>query len=159
MYPLFLSLLLLPTVLAQATCDPAAIASVNCTNADQYCHCVRQMGILTNITSCADKTCSNPSADIHGIPSLLFASEYAYNSLTNTHPKVFTTLFGQVCAKYNISVPVLGSNSSTNGTNVTFPSPMASAVPYTGVASVGPQGCGVVVIVLAVGLGLAMAQL
>jgi hypothetical protein len=36
---------------------------------------------------------------------------------------VFTTLFGEVCQKFNISVPVLGSNSSGNGTNVTVPTP------------------------------------
>ena len=75
--------------------------------------------------------------------------------------KVFTTLFGQVCAKYNISVPVLGSNSSANGTNVTFPSPSptVAVVPYTGTASFGPEGCAVLVVVLAVGLALAMVQL
>jgi len=75
--------------------------------------------------------------------------------------KVFTTLFGQVCAKYNISVPVLGSNSSTNGTNVTFPSPgpTASVVPYTGVASIRAESSGVVVLVVAVGLALGLVQL
>ncbi|KAK0808169.1 hypothetical protein LTR91_022233 [Friedmanniomyces endolithicus] len=67
MYISFLPLLLLSAALAQASCDPAAIASVNCTNADQYCHCVRQTGILSNITACADKTCSNPSADVYGM--------------------------------------------------------------------------------------------
>lgn len=36
---------------------------------------------------------------------------------------VFTTLFGEVCQKFNISVPVLGSNSSGNGTNVTVVAP------------------------------------
>lgn len=33
---------------------------------------------------------------------------------------VFTTLFQEVCQPFNISVPILGSNSSANGTNVTF---------------------------------------
>ncbi|KAH9809508.1 hypothetical protein Tdes44962_MAKER06115 [Teratosphaeria destructans] len=97
------------------TCDPPAIASVNCTNADQYCHCVRQNGILTNITACADVTCQNPSASIF----------------------TFTTLFGEVCTQFNISVPVIGSNSSANGTNVTYPSSTASMVPYTGAAHRG----------------------
>ncbi|TKA69054.1 hypothetical protein B0A55_08714 [Friedmanniomyces simplex] len=148
MYTSVLYVLLLPAALAQvgpqaskippcvASCDPAAIASVSCTNADQYCHCVRQNGILTNITACADKTCSNPSADIY----------------------TFTTLFGQVCAQFNISVPVLGSNSSANGTNVTYSTPTASPVPYTGQASVGPASCGAVVIMLAVGLALSLLQ-
>ena len=36
---------------------------------------------------------------------------------------VFTTLFGEVCQKFNITVPVLGSNSSGNGTNVTAVAP------------------------------------
>lgn len=47
----------------------------------------------------------------------------------------FTTLFGEVCAQYNITVPTIGSNSSANGTNVTYPSPTASITPYTGAAS------------------------
>lgn len=48
---------------------------------------------------------------------------------------VFTTLFGEVCQKFNISVPVLGSNSSGNGTNVTVvASPQPSAEPSTGSA-------------------------
>ncbi|KAF2771712.1 hypothetical protein EJ03DRAFT_334641 [Teratosphaeria nubilosa] len=94
------------------TCDPPAIASVNCTNADQYCHCVRQNGILTNITACADVTCENPSASIY----------------------TFTTLFGEVCAQFNITVPVIGSNSSANGTNVTYTPPTASTLLYTGAA-------------------------
>lgn len=46
---------------------------------------------------------------------------------------VFTTLFGEVCQKFNISVPVLGSNSSGNGTNVTFGAlPQPSAESSTG---------------------------
>lgn len=92
------------------SCDPAAIASVNCTSADQYCHCVRQAGILTNITTCADKTCTNPSASLY----------------------IFTTLFGEVCAPFNISVPVVGSGDAVNGTNVTFPSPSPSTVMTSG---------------------------
>ena len=50
---------------SQKTCDPLAIASVNCTGPDQLCHCRRQAGILSNITTCADLTCSNPSADMY----------------------------------------------------------------------------------------------
>ncbi|KAF2162263.1 hypothetical protein M409DRAFT_27266 [Zasmidium cellare ATCC 36951] len=95
------------------TCDPPAIASVNCTNADQYCHCVRQTEIISNISACADGECMNPSASLY----------------------TFTTLFGDVCSKFNISVPVVGSNSSANGTTVTPPSPSGSIVPYTGSAT------------------------
>lgn len=36
---------------------------------------------------------------------------------------VFTTLFGEVCQKFNISVPVLESDSSGNGSNVTVAAP------------------------------------
>jgi hypothetical protein len=51
----------------QKTCDPPAIASVNCTLEDQYCHCVRQDGILTNISACAEKSCEEPEEDLFGM--------------------------------------------------------------------------------------------
>jgi hypothetical protein len=51
----------------QKNCDPPAIASVNCTNDDQYCHCIRQGGILSNISACANAECENPSRDIYGL--------------------------------------------------------------------------------------------
>lgn len=41
---------------------------------------------------------------------------------------VFTQLFREVCAPFNISVPIVGSNSSVDGTNVTYPSPSPSIV-------------------------------
>jgi len=48
---------------------------------------------------------------------------------------VFTTLFEEVCQKFNISVPVLGSNSSGNGTNLTVATPpQPSTEPSTGLA-------------------------
>jgi hypothetical protein len=53
----------------QKTCDPPAIASVNCTLEDQYCHCVRQDGILTNISACAEKSCEEPEKDLFGMLS------------------------------------------------------------------------------------------
>jgi len=112
-----------------AACDPAAIASVNCTNADQYCHCVKQTGILTNITACADRTCANPNAEIY----------------------TFTTLFGDVCSQFNISVPVVGSNSSANGTNVTYPIPTAPITPYTGHGNAVAGTVGTLAFVLAFG--------
>lgn len=51
----------------QKECDPAAIASVNCTNEDQRCHCLRQEGILSNITACAEQSCDDPDHDIDGM--------------------------------------------------------------------------------------------
>jgi hypothetical protein len=48
----------------------------------------------------------------------------------------FTTLFGEVCQKFNISVPVLGSNSSGNGTNVTVAAPPQPSTE----ASIGSAG-------------------
>jgi hypothetical protein len=49
---------------------------------------------------------------------------------------VFSTLFGEVCQKFNISVPVLGSNSSGNGTNVTVGvAPHQSTEGFTGLAA------------------------
>jgi hypothetical protein len=53
----------------QKTCDPPAIASVNCTLEDQYCHCDRQDGILTNISACAEKSCEEPEKDLFGMLS------------------------------------------------------------------------------------------
>ena len=55
---------------------------------------------------------------------------------------VFTTLFGEVCQKFNISVPVLGSNSSGNGTNVTTTAtpPHPSMEPSTGLAGKAYSG-------------------
>jgi hypothetical protein len=51
---------------------------------------------------------------------------------------VFTTLFASVCSKFNISVPVLGSNGSANGTKVTTvtsPSlPNSTVEPFVGAA-------------------------
>ena len=47
----------------------------------------------------------------------------------------FTTLFREVCAPFNITVPLIGSNSSANGTMVTYPAPSYSVVPATGVGS------------------------
>lgn len=55
-----------PLTVQQKSCDPAAIASVDCTNEDQYCHCVRQDGILSNISACANDECESPSRDIYG---------------------------------------------------------------------------------------------
>ncbi|KAM0715603.1 hypothetical protein Q7P37_009101 [Cladosporium fusiforme] len=71
---------LIPTCVKE--CDPAAIASVNCTNEDQHCHCVRQDGILANITACADHSCKDPEKDIH------------------------------VCQKFNITVPAERNGST-----------------------------------------------
>jgi hypothetical protein len=114
-------------------CDPAAIASVNCTNADQYCHCVRQDGILSNISACANAECESPSRDIYG--QLTHCSAIVLLRLQLTVVVVFTTLFEEVCQKFNISVPVLGSNSSGNGTNVTVAAPpQPSTEPSTGLA-------------------------
>lgn len=49
---------------------------------------------------------------------------------------VFTTLFEEVCEKFNISVPVLGSNSSGNGSNVTVPVPAGpSTTPFVGASN------------------------
>nr|OQO25236.1 hypothetical protein B0A51_09360 [Rachicladosporium sp. CCFEE 5018] len=99
------------------SCDPAAISSVNCTNADQLCHCQRQSGIITNISACIDVKCQMPSADLH----------------------LFTTLFGEVCSQFNISVPVLGNGTVIPTSNVSgvVPVPTASVVPYTGAACHG----------------------
>lgn len=47
---------------------------------------------------------------------------------------VFSKLFGEVCKKFNISVPVLGSNNSGNGTTF-VPSPFPSTEPFTGSAN------------------------
>ena len=105
----------------QKRCDPAAIASVNCTNEDQYCHCVRQDGILSNISACANAECENASRDIYGLSPHCIALTMVGSRLILG--LVFTTLFGEVCQKFNITVPVLGSNSSGNGTNVTAVAP------------------------------------
>lgn len=105
----------------QKECDPSAIASVNCTNEDQYCHCVRQDGILNNISACASVACENASLDIFGSLSRYIAVVTVGSWLTLD--LVFTTLFGEVCQKFNITVPVLGSTSSGNGTNVTAVAP------------------------------------
>ena len=49
---------------------------------------------------------------------------------------VFTTLFEEVCQKFNISVPVLGNNSSVDGTNVTAGSALQPSMePSTGTAA------------------------
>jgi hypothetical protein len=49
---------------------------------------------------------------------------------------VFSTLFGEICQKFNISVPVLGSNSSGKGTNVTVGvAPRPSTEGFTGLAA------------------------
>ena len=57
----------------------------------------------------------------------------------------FTSLFDEVCSQFNITVPILGSNSSVNGTNVTFPAHTApSVVPYTGVAGQSVDAAGTV---------------
>jgi hypothetical protein len=118
----------------QKSCDPAAIASVNCTNEDQYCHCVRQDGILRNISACANAECESPSRDIYGL--LFHGITVVMVKLWLMIGIVFTTLFGEVCQKFNISVPVLGSNSSSNGTNVTIGAPsQPSTEPSTGWAS------------------------
>ena len=115
----------------QKSCDPAAIASVNCTSEDQYCHCVRQDGILNNISACANAECENASRDIFGMLSCYIAVVTVGSWLTLG--LVFTTLFGEVCQKFNITVPVLGSNSSGNGTNVTaLAPPQPSTEPSTG---------------------------
>ena len=53
----------------QKSCDPPATASVNCTDEDQYCHCIRQEGILSNISACANAGCENASRDIYGVLS------------------------------------------------------------------------------------------
>ena len=58
---------------------------------------------------------------------------------TLTDQQAFTTLFGEVCAQFNISVPVVGSNTSINGTNVTYPVPTASTIPFVGQAGSGPE--------------------
>lgn len=105
----------------QKSCDPPAIASVNCTNEDQYCHCVRQDGILSNISACANAECESPSRDIYGL--LFHNIAVVMVDLWLMVDIVFSTLFGEVCQKFNISVPVLGSNSSGNGTNVTVAVP------------------------------------
>lgn len=115
-------------------CDPAAIASVSCTNADQYCHCVRQEGILSNISACANVECENPSRDIYGSWSLLFVFSGILKLICIM--TVFTTLFEEVCQKFNISVPVLGSNSSSNGSIVTVPiSAGPSTTPFVGASN------------------------
>ena len=117
----------------QKSCDPAAIASVNCTNEDQYCHCVRQDGILRNISACANAECESPSRDIYGL--LFHGITVVMVKLWLMIGIVFTTLFGEVCQKFNISVPVLGSNSSGNGTNVTVVvPPQPSTEAFTGSA-------------------------
>lgn len=140
-----------PLTTVQAQCDPAAIASVNCTNADQYCHCVRQTGILSKITACADETCLDPSASIYSKSSSVGVMLRCWSWSLTIALLAFTTLFGQVCEAFNISVPVVGSNSSANGTNVSFPSPTAIVTPYTGAASGFTEGVnlgGVVVLVV-----------
>jgi hypothetical protein len=56
---------------------------------------------------------------------------------------VFTTLFEDVCQKFNISVTVLGSYNSGNGTNVTVMTPPQPSIePSTGFgerATAGPH--------------------
>lgn len=117
----------------QKSCDPAAIASVNCTNEDQYCHCIRQRGILSNISTCANVECDNASRDIYGLLPHCIAVVMVGSLLMLDI--AFTTLFGDVCQKFNISVPVLGSNNSGNGTNVTVVvPPQPSTEAFTGSA-------------------------
>lgn len=63
------------------------------------------------------------------------------DQLTSDVHTVFTTLFAEVCQQFNISVPVLGSNGSTNGTNVTTaPLPHSTTQPFVGSAAKGPVG-------------------
>jgi len=61
-----ISLLIITERDKQKTCDPPAIASVNYTLENQYCHCVRQDGILSNISACAEKGCEEPEKDLFG---------------------------------------------------------------------------------------------
>ena len=114
----------------QKGCDPGAIASVNCTIEDQYCHCVRQEGILSNISACANAECENASREIYGLYSHCIG--VATMRLLLILGIVFMALFGDVCQKFNVSVPVLGSNSSGNCTNATVvhpPQPSTEASP------------------------------
>jgi hypothetical protein len=70
----------------QKTCDPPAIASVNCTLEDQYCHCDRQDGILTNISACAEKSCEEPEKDLFGMLSSAVSLEKKIHILLNGCP-------------------------------------------------------------------------
>lgn len=71
---------------------------------------------------------------------------------------VFTALFGEVCAPFNISVPVVGSSGAVNGTNVTYPSPSPSVVMSSGGwrkrVELGSGWLGSLVLVVAVGLSV-----
>jgi hypothetical protein len=60
-------------------------------------------------------------------------------------------LFGEVCEKFNISVPVLGSNGSANGTNVTSGmKPSSTGEPYDIIIVTGLGGGLLGFVVLAV---------
>jgi hypothetical protein len=61
-------------------------------------------------------------------------------------------LFGDVCSKFNITVPVVGSNSSANGTNVTFVPPSSTPTP-----TIVPSKGGAAASLLAKGDGKAVA--
>lgn len=50
----------------QKSCDPPAIAAVDCGTADQLCHCQRQTPLLSNIIACADRTCADTGLSLYG---------------------------------------------------------------------------------------------
>ncbi|KAM0701350.1 hypothetical protein Q7P35_011711 [Cladosporium inversicolor] len=45
-------------------CHPAATAFVDCENDDQQCACIRQEGVISNTTACAEKSCEDPEGDV-----------------------------------------------------------------------------------------------
>jgi hypothetical protein len=54
-------------MITQKTCHPAATAFVDCANDDQQCACIRQDGVISNITACAEKECDDPEGDVKGM--------------------------------------------------------------------------------------------
>ncbi|PMD16056.1 hypothetical protein NA56DRAFT_649670 [Hyaloscypha hepaticicola] len=83
-------------------CDTKAIATTTCTSVDQLCHCQQQGLILSSIAPCilSGSNCTTPVQDLF----------------------TFESLFADVCAKFNISVP-------TNTTS--FPTPSNGTVTYS----------------------------
>lgn len=101
----------------QKACHPAATAFVDCENDDQQCACIRQEGVISNTTACAERTCEDPEGDLKGMccglrPFSCFSMHVADDRV------VFIELFDEVCDKFNISVPATGGNESSSGAEV-----------------------------------------
>ncbi|KAF2087420.1 hypothetical protein K490DRAFT_57025 [Saccharata proteae CBS 121410] len=95
-------------------CEAGAIASANCTQPDQLCHCVHQTPIITSMVPCSIAQCADPAGALY----------------------TFETLFADVCGRFNISVPIDTSGVPSNATPTTTTStPTPSPSIYAGNAA------------------------